>query len=361
MRDILKLYWRRYRVAILALLAVVALNAGYVATQQVAEFHGAQAGAISRKAYDKEAAKAKAKAKHDKYVSYDRFMTDTLSVYQDELAPSAHTPMLPSVGDGSLGVNVIYAMTAFVFGLIIAGWDHFGRFDRFVLGTRFARRRVYWTRLGLGGAAVVASILLSQVVLVGGLYLGIPAKYINVSGLQTFGIILYTSALALAAFVIAFTLAMFAGRLWQVGLVSVALLWTFDGVICNYQGLYAQVMHHVSYNSFAGALATPGPTYWPTLVVMLGLAALIACAGAWGFARLSLEYDAAVLVRPLQAVFIALVLLYAFGIDISWSHYGYFEFANSLHLSLITAVLCLLWWFWPRLVAHFRRLRLARG
>ncbi|WP_461225583.1 hypothetical protein [Lacticaseibacillus suihuaensis] len=357
MREILRLYGRRYRWLIVALFAVAAITTGTMVSDAVESYHEARTNMVSQKTYNKELAKdlAKNKGKVYKEVSYAQFVQDTLNVYQDELPKGDHTPMLPQ-SVGNLGVNTLYLFAAFVFGLVLAGWDHFGKFDRFVLGTRFARRKLYWGKVGLGAAAVLGSVIVGQAIMMGGLYANIPVQYINTTGLEIFGLLLYDAVAALATYVVATTLAMFAGRLWQVGAVTVILLWTVTATFCNLQGLYAQLVDHVSYNSFGGALATPGRFYWPTLVAMALLAGGLAWVGAWGFTHLSLEHDAAVLVRPLQVVFSALAVLYGFGFGISWSRYGYFEFANSLGMPLVVLALCLLWWFWPQL-SQWRRAR----
>ncbi|WP_262315598.1 hypothetical protein [Lacticaseibacillus parakribbianus] len=360
MREILKLYGRRYRWLIVALFALLAVTAGTMVSNEVESYHEAKANMVSKKTYAKDQAKdlAKNKGKVYKEVSYAQFVQDTLNVYQDELPKGDHTPMMPP-SVGNLGVNTLYLLAAFGFGLALAGWDHFGKFDRFVLGTRFDRRKLYWGKVGLGAAAVLGSVIVGQAIMMGSLYANIPAQYINVTGLAIFGLLLYDAVAALMAYVIATVLAMFAGRLWQVGVVSVILLWSQTATFCNLQGLYAQLVDHVNYNSFGGALATPGRLYWPTLIAMALLAVGLALVGAWGFNHLSLEHDAAVLVRPLQVLFSTLAVLYGFGFGISWSRYGYFEFANSLGTPLVVLALCLLWWFWPKL-AQWRRARVQK-
>ncbi|WP_125705874.1 hypothetical protein [Lacticaseibacillus daqingensis] len=355
---ILRLIWRRHRWLWLVAALLMVLYGGSVVDQAHKTHTAMQKEMMTPVRFDRELKKPKDERSTDAR-TYTEYRDDTLMLYHEQLNVVDDTAMLPTTyGIQPLRVDFFYLGGIFLLGVVVAAWDHYSRFDRFLMAAGLTRRRTYWTRAGLFFGLVVLGTVLVDTGIVGGLYALLPAHDVNLSLQQAFGLTLYNTTLAALCFAVGQLYGLLCGRLWLLAALVPLTLASANQTLQNLGVLFGQTF--VKANVSWPRVDNPLWAYWPFVIGFVLVTGICLGLAAWGFTHLSLEHDGTALMVPaLRPLVIGIGMVVAFALFMGTDDHGHFVWQSSLFAPLLTLALGVLWAQWSRLTAAIARRRAA--
>ncbi|WP_179394187.1 hypothetical protein [Lacticaseibacillus absianus] len=352
-----RLIWRRHRWLWLVAALLMLLYTGNVVRSGASQYNDLRTSMMTPQAFARDRAKPD-KDRQTGEQTYRAYKDHWLMFYQNYGEEAVDHALLPTgVANGPLTIDLFYLLGLFLLGLVVSAWDHFGRFDRFLMATRFTRRRIFWTRTGGYLGLVIGGTIAVNGLAALGLHLLIPAHYLNLSGSMVLGLTLYNTALAALGFTTGLLFGMLCGRVWLLAALAVATVVVADQTVQGLSTVWGQLTQGTASLSWA-SLAQPLWAYWPLMIgyVIMTIALLIL--GAWSYTQLSLEQDGQALILPrLRPLVVAIGMVVAFGTFLGTDQHGRFVLGNSIQAPLIVLALGVLWAFWPQLAVRLRAWR----
>jgi len=176
-----------------------------------------------------------------------------------------------------------------ILGLVLMNTDLKDNFNQFLFSSGFTRRRVYWTKLGMGLGAVIGVVVLTLAFQYGIFWVSLPAGvgfHLAWPGLITswaFGL-----ASSIAFFAICWFAALIIGQTGALTITVIGFTWSLAGVI--------NIVNSIFGKGDLGTNSAQFPWLWTGISLVAAL--ILFVWGAYLYPRLSLEHNGEYLLFP---------------------------------------------------------------